>query len=94
MLLPRPLSLCLQRHLLVACARHLQGSWSLSPPACWLCLCPYRFWRILADPAASNLSHLANAMPREVWRLVKDIRQKLGADTKKVDVYTYTQGGS
>ncbi|CAE7397021.1 unnamed protein product [Symbiodinium natans] len=27
-----------------------------------------------------------------VWRLVREIREELGSDTKKVDVYTYTQG--
>ena len=28
----------------------------------------------------------------QVWRLVRGIKEETGADTKKVDVYTYTQG--
>ena len=28
----------------------------------------------------------------EVWQLVRGIKEETGADTKKVDVYTYTQG--
>ena len=35
---------------------------------------------------------IPEAFQFKVWRLVREIREELGSDTKKVDVYTYTQG--
>ena len=68
------------------------GSWRLSASSCRLRVCSDRLWRLRLGRAGTSCHGIGMDVTTKVWRLVHDIRTSLGADTKKVDVYTYTQG--